>query len=350
MEKTISINGRIIGPGHPTYIVAEISANHNQDFERAKRLIHLAKRMGADAVKLQTYRPDTMTIDCKKSYFSIGRGTTWAGRYLHELYQDAYTPWEWQPLLQKEAASLKLDLFSTPFDLTAVDFLEDMKVPAYKIASFEIVDIPLLKRVAETEKPIFLSTGMASLAEIDEAVTTIRQHGGRQIALLKCTSAYPAPPEEMNLCTISHLSQAFNAPVGLSDHSLGPEVSVAAVALGACVIEKHVTLSRQDPGPDSAFSAEPEEFGSMVQAVRVVEKALGEVQYGTTDREKANVHFRRSLFVVEDMKLGEEFTRENVRSIRPGYGLHPRHLEDILGLKAKVDIERGTPLGWHLIA
>ena len=331
-------------------MIAEMSANHNQDFDRAIRIIEAAKEAGADAVKLQTYTPDTLTIDCDNKYFHIGEGTIWEGRNLYDLYSEAYTPWDWQPKLKKISNDLGLELFSTPFDHTAVDFLEEIGVPAYKIASFEIVDLPLIRRVAQTGKPIIMSTGMATLAEIDEAVRTVREAGATQIVLLKCTSAYPAPPEEMNLRTIPHLAEAFGVPVGLSDHTLGIAVPVAAVALGACIVEKHFTLSRDVPGPDSAFSLEPHEFKAMVEAIRVAEKALGEVRYEVTEREQASRVFRRSLFVVQDVEAGEVFTEKNVRSIRPGYGLHTRYLDEVMGRRAARDVERGMPLSWGHIA
>lgn len=345
------IDDRCIGPGQPVYVVAEMSANHGQDFEQAVAIVQAAKEAGADAIKLQTYTPDTLTIDCDNEHFRIGEGTIWEGRTLYELYGEAYTPWDWQPKLKDIANRLGLDFFSTPFDLTAVDFLEGMGVPAYKIASFEAVDLGLIQRVAQTGKPIILSTGMATLAEIDEAVRTARDAGAAQIALLKCTSAYPAAPEGMHLRTIPHLVEAFQVPVGLSDHTLGIAVPVAAVALGACIVEKHFTLSRGTPGPDSAFSLEPHEFRAMVEAIRVTEEALGEVRYEVTSQEAASRVFRRSLFVVQDIGAGEVFTTDNVRSIRPGYGLHTRHLDQVLGRHAGQDIQRGTPLGWaHLAA
>ena len=334
--------------GNNCYIVAELSANHGKSFNRAAELVRKAWEAGADAVKLQTYTPDTITLACDNDYFCI-KGTIWEGKSLYELYNEAYTPWEWQPKLKTIANDLGMDLFSTPFDFSAVDFLEEMGVPAYKIASFELVDLPLIKRVAQTGKPIIMSTGMATLAEIDEAVSTIREAGGSQLALLKCTSAYPAPPEEMNLRTIPHLADAFGVPTGLSDHTLGIAVPVAAVALGACIIEKHFTLSRREPGPDSAFSLEPHEFKEMVDAIRTVEKALGKISYEITEKQKESRVFRRSLFVVKDMKAGEVFTEQNVRSIRPGYGLHTRYFEQIRGRKAKVFIKKGTPLDWDLI-
>ena len=344
----IIINNRKIGPGHNSYIIAEMSANHNQDFDQAVKIIEEAKQAGADAVKLQTYTPDTLTIDCNNNYFNI-EGTPWEGQNLYNLYGEAYTPWEWQPKLKKVADRLGLDLFSTPFDATAVDFLEEMDVPAHKIASFEIVDLPLVRRIAATGKPIILSTGMATLAEIDEAVGVIRDTGNDQLALLKCTSAYPARPEHMNLRTIKHLSRTFKAPAGLSDHTLGIAVPVAAVALGACIVEKHFTLDRSTSGPDSQFSLQPDEFKAMVAAVRTAEQAIGSVYYGVSEQENRSRIFRRSLFVVKDTKAGELFTADNVQSIRPGHGLHTRHLEDILGRCAAVDIERGTPLKWDLV-
>jgi len=341
----VIVGRREVGRGKPTYIVAEMSANHNQSFEQAVRIVQAAKEVGADAVKLQTYTPDTLTIDCDNEYFRI-KGTAWEGRNLYDLYGEAYTPWEWQPRLKEVAAGLGPDLFSSPFDDTAVDFLEKMGVPAYKIASFELVDTALLEKVASTGKPVILSTGMATLAEIEEAVQTLRLAGCAELALLKCNSGYPAPPEEMNLRTIPHMSEAFGVPVGLSDHTLGIAVPVAAVALGACIIEKHFTLSRADGGPDSAFSLEPPEFKTMVDAIRVVEKALGVVSYEPTEREAASRVLRRSLFAVEDVKAGEAFTGKNVRSIRPSHGLAPRHLPEVLGRRAARDIARGTPLSW----
>ena len=344
MSLIMRIGQNKIGSLFPVYVIAEISANHNQDFNQAVNLIHAAKEAGTDAVKIQTYTPDTMTIDCENEYFKIGKGTIWEGKNLYSLYKEAYTPWEWQPNLKKIANDLGMDLFSTPFDFSSVDFLESMDVPAYKVASFEIVDIPLIQKIAQTGKPVILSTGMASVAEIEEAVHVIRKEGNDQIALMKCTSAYPALPEEMNLRTIPHLSQMLDAPVGLSDHTLGISVPVAAVALGACIVEKHFTLSRQMPGPDSAFSLEPQEFKAMVDAIRETEKALGRVCYEVSEHEKASRIFRRSLFIVKDVKKGDLFTEENVRSIRPGYGLAPKKLSRVIGKRAKQNLMRGTPL------
>jgi N-acetylneuraminate synthase len=331
------------------YVVAEVSANHNQDFEQAVRIIHAAKEAGADAVKLQTYTPDTITIRSDREYFKIGGGTLWDGRTLHDLYGETYTPWEWQPKLKQVAEDLRLDLFSSPFDATAVDFLEKMKVAAYKLASFELVDIPLIQKMARTGKPLILSTGMATIEEIEEAMQTARQAGASQIALLKCTSAYPAVPDEMNLRTIPELARRFEVPIGLSDHTMGITVPVTAVALGACVVEKHITLSRSLQGPDSAFSLEPEEFKAMVEAVRTAERAMGTIHFGVSAHEESSRVFRRSLFVVQDMKRGESFTADNVRSIRPGHGMHTRHLPQVLGKPAGDDIQRGTPLSWSLI-
>lgn len=330
-------------------IIAELSANHNQDFDQAVKLIEAAKQAGANAVKLQTYTPDTLTIRSDRPEFRISSGTVWDGRTLYDLYSQAYTPWEWLPKLKQVAEELGLVFFSTAFDPQAVDFLEQIQVPVHKIASFEIVDIPLIEKAAQTGKPLIISTGMATLGEIEEAVQAARKGGAGQIALLKCVSAYPAPPEEMNLRTIPHLAQAFGLPVGLSDHTLGIAAPVAAVALGACMVEKHLTLSRDIPGPDTGFSLEPHEFRAMVEAVREAEKALGQVSYQVTGQEAKSLIFRRSLFVVRDMKAGDEFTGDNVRSIRPAHGLPPKFLKDILGRRAAHDISRGTPLGWDVI-
>lgn len=331
------------------YIIAEMSANHGQDYEQACAIVRAAAETGADAIKLQTYTPDTLTIACDRPDFRIGKGTMWEGRTLHDLYGEAYTPWEWQPRLKALAESLGLHCFSSPFDGTAVAFLEQMHVPAHKIASFELVDTGLLRAVARTGKPVILSTGMATLAEVDGAVATLRAAGCGELALLKCTSAYPARPEDMNLRTIPDLARRFGVPVGLSDHTMGHTAAVTAVALGACIIEKHITLSRANPGPDSAFSLEPAEFKALVTAVREAELAMGSVRYELTDREQASRVFRRSLYAVRDIKAGEVFTRENVRSIRPGYGLPPKCLDELLGRRAARDVSRGTPLDWALV-
>ena len=348
-NRHIQICDRMIGPGLPVYIIAELSANHHQDFGRAVRLIDAAKHAGADAIKLQTYTPDTITIRSDRSEFRIGGGTLWDGRSLHELYGEAFTPWDWQPKLKQAANDAGLALFSSPFDETAVDFLEGMDVPAYKVASFELVDIPLIQKMARTGKPLIMSTGMGSAEEIQEALAAARREGATEIALLKCTSAYPSPADDMNLRTIPELARKFDVPAGLSDHTMGIAVPVAAVAMGACIIEKHLTLSRADHGPDDAFSLEPDEFRSMVDAVRFAEKALGVAQFGPSESEQASLAFRRSLFVVKDVKTGETFTSKNVRSIRPAHGLHTRHLPVILGRRAVCDIERGTPLNWDLV-
>jgi pseudaminic acid synthase len=340
----MQIRERQIGTGSRVYIIAEMSANHGYSLQKALEIVRAAKDAGADAIKLQTYTADTLTIDCSRPEFMVGKGSLWEGRSLYGLYAEGYTPWEWQPELKKEAESLGLHCFSSPFDDTAVDFLEGMNVPAHKIASFELVDAELLKKVAATGKPVILSTGMATFEEIAEAVRTLRANGCTQLALLKCTSAYPSLPEDMNLRTIPHMAESFDLPVGLSDHTLGIAVPIAAVSLGACIIEKHLTLRRSDGGPDSAFSLEPLEFQAMVEAVRTAEEALGEVSYDTSEKEAESRKFRRSLFVVKDMTKGDQFTRKNVRSIRPACGLPVKELNSVLGRNAKFDIKSGTPL------
>jgi pseudaminic acid synthase len=346
----MKIEGRTVGVEFGTYLIAEMSANHGQSFEQAAEIVRAAKDAGADAIKLQTYTPDTITIDCQGETFQTAKGSLWEGRTLYNLYGEAYTPWDWQPKLKKLADGLGLACFSTPFDFTAVDFLEAMDVPAYKIASPELVDLPLIRKVAATKKPVIMSTGMATCEEIEEAIQAFRQVGGTELALLKCTSAYPSPPESMNLRTIPDMAKRFRVPVGLSDHTLGIAVPVAAVSLGACIVEKHLTLSRSTPGPDSAFSLEPPEFKQMVDAIRVAEKALGHVKYGLTEAEQLSRRSRRSLFVVQDVKAGERLTPDNVRSIRPGYGLPPKHYEEVIGRLAARDMQRGTPLQWDAIA
>lgn len=328
------------------FIIAELSANHNQDFDIAIKTIKAAKESGANAIKLQTYTADTITIDSDREYFQIKQGTIWDGDTLHKLYQKAYTPWEWQPKLKEYAEELGLICFSSPFDKTAVDFLEEMKVPAYKIASFEITDIPLIEYTASKGKPVIISTGIATLSDIEEAVNACRRVGNNDIALLKCTSSYPAPIEDANLLTIPHLKETFNVVPGLSDHTMGHSVAIAAVALGAKIIEKHFILDRKIGGPDSSFSMEPAEFKQMVNAIRDVEKALGKINYELTPKVEKSRVFARSLFIVKDVKEGEEITEENVRSIRPGYGLHPKYYKEILGKKFRKNFEKGTPLGW----
>ncbi len=346
----VTIGARAVGAGARPYVIAEMSANHRHDLDEAVRMIAAMRDAGADAVKLQTYTPDTLTLDCDNEHFRIGPGNPWSGRTLYELYGEAYTPWEWHEPLSRAAADAGLDFFSTPFDASAVELLERLDVPAFKIASFEVVDLPLIRRAARSGRPLVISTGMASLAEIDDAVRAAREGGAGGVVLLKCTSAYPSPPEAMNLSTIPHLARAFDVPVGLSDHTLGVAVPAAAVALGACVVEKHFTLSRAAGGPDAAFSLEPHEFRQMVDAVRDSWAAVGTVRYGAgVGAEEGSRVFRRSLFVVRDVRAGEPFTAENLRSIRPGNGLPPRFLPEVVGRTATRDVERGTPLDWSLV-
>ena len=333
-----------------TFIVAELSANHNQKFEIALDTVKAARECGADAVKLQTYTADTLTIDSQRSYFQIKQGTLWDGKTLYQLYREAFTPWDWQPELKKTANQLGLEFFSSPFDKSAVDFLEKMEVPAYKVASFEITDIPLIEYIASKGKPVIISTGIANLAEIAEAVNACRRMDNHQIAILKCTSAYPAPLDEINLKTIPHLQESFDCVVGLSDHTLGISVPIAAVALGARIIEKHFILDRKLGGPDAAFSIEPAEFKNMVQSIRDTETALGNINYDLSEHIKKNRIFARSLFAVENIKQGELFTSLNIRSIRPGHGLPPKDLDNVLGLRAARAIKRGTPLSWKLVS
>lgn len=350
MQKEINIDGRIINETSPTFIIAEISANHLQNYDNAVKLIKEAKKAGVDAVKFQTYTPDTITIDCDNEYFQITQGTIWDGTTFYKLYEEAYTPWEWQSELKKIAEEEGLICFSTPFDKTAVDFLEEMNVPVYKVASFEIRDIPLLEYIASKGKPIIMSTGIATLSDIDEAIKACKRVGNDNIALLKCTSAYPSPLEDVNLKTIPNIAETFNVIAGLSDHTLGTSVPIAAVALGAKIVEKHFTLCRADGGPDAAFSLEPDELKSLVNSIREAEKALGRVTYDLTEKMQKSREHSRSLFVVKDVKQGEIFTEENVRSIRPGFGMHPKYLKDVLGKKAKKYVKKGTPLQWGLIS
>lgn len=349
MRKEIVIGNKKIGYGNPTFIVAEMSGNHNMDFERAKEIIRLAKESGADAIKLQTYTADTITVDSDSPYFWINQGTLWDGMTLHALYQKAYTPWEWQPKLKEYAENLGLICFSSPFDATAVEFLEEMNVPAYKVASFEITDIPLIRKIARIGKPIIFATGVAYIEDIALAINTCRQEGNDQIIVLKCVSEYPAKPEDMNLRTIPNMSETFDCLAGLSDHSMGCEIAVASVALGACVVEKHLTIKRSDGGPDAGFSMEADEFKEMCRQIRTVERALGTVSYDLTEGMKGERNFVRSLFAVEDIKEGDVITEENVRSIRPGFGLHPKYYTEVLGGTASVDIKKGTPIQWNLI-
>ncbi len=345
----MKIKDREFGEQSPIFIIAEISANHNGSFDNAVKLIKEAAKSGVDAIKLQTYTADTITIDCDNEHFQIKHEALWEGRTLYNLYKEAYTPWEWQPKLMKIAEEEGLICFSSPFDKTAVDFLEQMNVPAYKVASFEITDIPLIEYIASKGKPIILATGIATLSDIEEAVNACRRIGNNQIAILKCTSAYPAPFEDMNLKTIPNLAEIFGVISGLSDHTLGINVPIAAVALGAKIVEKHLTLSRADGGPDAAFSLEPEELKAMVKAIREIEKALGKVSYNLTDKMKNSREFSRSLFVVRDIKKGEVFTEENLRSIRPGFGMHTKYYTNVLGKLAHSDIKKGTPMDWKLV-
>ncbi len=347
---TIEIADRPIGRGHPTYIIAELSANHGGRYDQAERLVHAAAEAGADAVKLQTYTADTLTLDSPHPAFQIGQGTAWDGRRLYDLYAEASMPWEWQPRLARVAEECGIALFSSPFDATAVEFLMSFDVPAFKIASFEIVDVPLLRRVARCGRPVIVSTGMASQDEIQLAVQTLREHGCSQIALLKCTSAYPASPESMNLKTIADLQRRFGCVAGLSDHTLGPESAIASVCLGASIIEKHLTWSREDGGPDAGFSLEPAEFRALVSSVRTTEKAIGAIHYGPTEFDRRNLHFRRSLFVVRPVRRGQRLGPEDIRSVRPSVGLAPRHWDDVIGRVAAVDIAPGTPLAWEMLA
>ncbi len=345
----IEIGGRRIGEGEPVFVVAELSANHLQDLDLALKTIEAIKESGADAVKLQTYTPDTITLNVKNEHFMIKEGTLWDGQYLYDLYKKAYTPWEWHEKLFNFAKELGLVCFSSPFDKTAVDFLEELGTPAYKVASFEIVDIPLIEYIASKGKPVIISTGIATLSDIEEAIKACKRVGNEQIILLKCVSEYPTPYEDANLRTIPNMRETFGVLVGLSDHTLGIAVPIASVALGAVMVEKHFILDRNLGGPDSAFSLEPEEFKAMVSAIRQVEKALGKVSYELTERQKAMRKFSRSLFVAKDIKAGEVFTEEIVRSVRPGVGLHPKYLRDILGKRARFDIKAGTPLSWELV-
>lgn len=346
--KTIEIDGRRIGEQYPTYLIAEISANHKQSFNQAVELIYAAKESGADAIKLQTYTPDTITINCNNEPFLIKHGL-WKSESLYELYQKAYTPWEWQPKLKEKADALGITLFSSAFDITAVDFLEEMNVPAHKVASFELVDIPLIEAMARTGKPLLMSAGMATFQEIEDAVLATRNAGAEQIALLKCNSAYPSPIEDMNLATIPDIAEKFNVVAGLSDHTIGSDAAIASVILGARIIEKHFTLSRDDGALDAEFSLTPDEFKNMVVSVRNVEKAVGQINYDLVASEKENRKYRRSLFAVDNIVQGEVFTGKNVRSIRPANGLHPRYIGDVHGKRAAVNIKMGTPISWDVV-
>ena len=349
MNREIRIGKRIISESSPVFVVAELSANHNHDYGRAIELIHAAKEAGADAVKLQTYTADTITIDCDDDCFQMKEGTIWDGTTLYKLYSEAYTPWEWQPRLKEEAEKLGMDCFSSPFDFTSVDFLEKMDVPAYKIASYEINDIPMIRKIAKLHKPVIFATGIAYPEDIERALTVCREEGNEDVILLKCVSAYPTPYEEVNLNIIPTLAKTYDCLTGLSDHTMGTVVSVGSIALGAKMIEKHLTQRRADGGPDSAFSMEPEEFAKMVKDIRIMEKALGSSEYQLTDTQKLEHGGSRSLFVVKDISPGEILTPENIRSIRPGNGLHTMYYEEVLGRKAKSFLKKGTPLSWELM-
>jgi pseudaminic acid synthase len=345
----IKIENHSIGDGNPVFIIAELSANHRQDLNVAIESLRAMKEAGADAVKLQTYTPDTITIDCDNEYFQIKHGTIWDGGNLYDLYKEAYTPWEWHPILKKVADEIGLVFFSTPFDRTAVDFLEKMNVPAYKVASLEITDIPLIEYIASKAKPVIISTGIATLSDMAEAIEACKRAGNEQVIILKCTTEYPTPLEDVNIKTIPNMTETFNKLIGLSDHTLGISVPIAAVALGACMVEKHFILSKDLGGPDAAFSLDPQEFASMVRSIREVEKALGKVSYDLSQKTLKSREFCRSLFVVKDIKRGEAFTSKNIRSIRPGYGLAPKYLNNFLDKKAQRDIKKGTPLRWEFI-
>ena len=345
--KSVKIGNRIVGENHPVFIVAEISANHLQDFDLAVQTIEAAHKAGADAVKLQTYTADTITLDCDSEHFLL-HDTIWEGKTLYQLYEEASTPWEWHAKLKEHAEGLGLIFFSSPFDITAVDFLENLDIPVYKVASFEITDTPLIEYIASKNKPVIISTGIAQTSDIEDAIKACKNEGNDEIILLKCTSAYPTPLKEVNLRTMPDLSTRFNVLVGLSDHTLGISVPVAAVSLGACVIEKHLILNREMGGPDADFSLEPHEFKNMVKTIRDVEQALGEVSYSLTEKMKRSREFSRSLFIAEEIKQGESLTTENIRSVRPGYGLPPKHMKQVLGKKAKHNLKKGTPLDWDM--
>ena len=349
--KKIEILHRKIGSNHPPFIIAEMSGNHNQSLDRALAIVDAAAKSGAHALKLQTYTADTMTLDiAKREFFINDPDSLWKGKSLYDLYKEAYTPWEWHKPVFDRCKKLGIIGFSTPFDDTAVDFLEELDVPCYKIASFENTDIPLIRKVAATKKPMIISTGMATIAELDETVCTAREAGCKDLILLKCTSSYPATPEHTNILTIPHMAKLFDCQVGLSDHTMGIGAAVASVVLGATVIEKHFTLSRADGGLDSAFSMEPDEMRALVAETERAWQALGKVSYGPTEKEKKSLIFRRSLYIVQDMKEGDKFTKENLRAIRPGFGLPPKYLPDVLDRQAAGAIKKGTLLNWKMIS
>ena len=349
-KNNINIGSRKIGPNHPPFIIAEMSGNHNQSFERALAIVEAAAKAGAHALKLQTYTADTMTLDiAEREFFINDSDSLWKGKSLYELYEEAYTPWEWHKPIFDRCRELGLIYLSTPFDETAVDFLEELDVPCYKIASFENTDLPLIRKVAATGKPIIISTGMATIAELDGTVRTARGAGCRDLILLKCTSSYPATPENTNILTIPHMAKLFDCQVGLSDHTMGIGVAVASVALGATVIEKHFTLSRSDGGVDSTFSLEPDEMKTLVFETKRAWQGLGEITYGPTEKEKKSMVFRRSLYITKNLNSGDLLTNESVRIIRPGFGLPPKYYDIVMGKSVNRDIEMGTPLTWDLI-
>ncbi|OGT32149.1 MAG: pseudaminic acid synthase [Gammaproteobacteria bacterium RIFCSPHIGHO2_12_FULL_35_23] len=348
--KEIKLGKRLIGKQHRPYIIAEMSGNHNQSLDRALELVRAAAKTGVDALKIQTYTAETMTLDIKEGDFYINdQASLWHGQSLYNLYEQAYTPWEWHEPIFRLGRELGLDVFSTPFDETAVDFLESLNTPFYKIASFENTDLPLIRKVAATGKPIVISTGMATVGELAEAVSTVKEVGCEDLVLLKCTSTYPASPENSNILTIPHMQQLFNCQIGLSDHTLGIGVAIASIAMGATVIEKHFTIKRSDGGVDSAFSMEPEEFSSLVIESERAWLSMGKIQYGATGSEKKSLMFRRSIYVAKDIKAGEKLTNENCRVVRPGFGLPPKYYETLLGSTIKRDVKKGTPLQWELI-
>ena len=349
MNKEFKIGNRTISKDSPAFIVAELSANHNQDYNRALEIIHAAKEAGADAVKLQTYTADSITLDCDDECFQINEGTIWDGTTLYRLYQEAFTPWEWQPRLKEEANKLGMECFSSPFDFTSVDFLEQMEVPAYKIASYEINDIPLIRKIARLHKPMIFATGIAYPEDIERALAVCGQEGNEDVILLKCVSSYPTPYEAVNLNVIPTLAKTYDCLTGISDHTMGTIVSAGAIPLGAKMVEKHLTLRRSDGGPDGAFSMEPEEFAHMTQQIRILEKALGSGEYSLTDAQKLEHGGSRSLFVAEDIPAGGVLSPENIRSIRPGNGLQTMYYEEVLGKRAKHFLKKGTPLSWELI-
>lgn len=348
MKKEFRIGNRLVGADHPCFCVAEMSGNHNKDFSRAVEIIHAAKEAGADAIKLQTYTADSLSVDCHSDIF-VNHGGLWDGMTEYELYQEASTPWEWQPRLMEIANKLGLECFSSPFDFASVDFMTECKMPAYKVASYEINDIPLIRKIAAQHKPIIFATGIAHLEDIDRAMQICREEGNDEVFLLKCVSAYPTPYEEINLRMIPTLAARYDCLVGLSDHSMGSVVPVGAVPFGIKMVEKHLTLKRSDGGPDGAFSMEPREFKEMVDNIRIIEKALGASEYALTPKQEKERNGSRSLFVVKDIKAGEKITPENVRSIRPGYGLHTMYYEEVLGKTVTRDVKMGTPLSWDMM-